>query len=78
MCQASSVRIRWSSSPSTASTAPSAAKTAQSAARPQFTDHYFTGDYPTRLLDKEWRHGQQGLDARQTLNRGNSPVSIGA
>ena len=22
-------------------------------ARPQFTDHYFTGDYPTRLLDKE-------------------------
>jgi amidophosphoribosyltransferase len=21
-------------------------------ARPQFTDHYFTGDYPTRLLDK--------------------------
>lgn len=20
--------------------------------RPQFTDHYFTGDYPTRLLDK--------------------------
>jgi hypothetical protein len=22
-------------------------------ARPQFTDHYFTGDYPTRLLDKD-------------------------
>jgi amidophosphoribosyltransferase len=22
-------------------------------AAPQFTDHYFTGDYPTRLLDKE-------------------------
>jgi amidophosphoribosyltransferase len=21
-------------------------------ARPQFTDHYFTGDYPTRLLDQ--------------------------
>ena len=21
--------------------------------RPQFTDHYFTGDYPTRLLDQE-------------------------
>ncbi len=21
--------------------------------RPQFTDHYFTGDYPTRLLDKD-------------------------
>ena len=23
------------------------------AARPQFTDHYFTGDYPTRLLDQD-------------------------
>jgi len=23
------------------------------AANPQFTDHYFTGEYPTRLLDKE-------------------------
>ena len=22
-------------------------------ARPQFTDHYFTGEYPTRLLDRE-------------------------
>jgi amidophosphoribosyltransferase len=22
-------------------------------ANPQFTDHYFTGDYPTRLLDRE-------------------------
>lgn len=22
-------------------------------ARPQFTDHYFTGDYPTRLVDRE-------------------------
>jgi amidophosphoribosyltransferase len=22
-------------------------------ANPQFTDHYFTGDYPTRLVDKE-------------------------
>jgi amidophosphoribosyltransferase len=22
-------------------------------AQPQFTDHYFTGDYPTRLLDRE-------------------------
>jgi amidophosphoribosyltransferase len=21
--------------------------------KPQFTDHYFTGDYPTRLLDKD-------------------------
>jgi amidophosphoribosyltransferase len=25
---------------------------ARNNARPQFTDHYFTGDYPTRLLDK--------------------------
>ncbi|QCI98211.1 amidophosphoribosyltransferase [Agrobacterium larrymoorei] len=24
----------------------------RNSARPQFTDHYFTGDYPTRLLDK--------------------------
>ena len=24
----------------------------RNAARPQFTDHYFTGEYPTRLLDK--------------------------
>ena len=27
---------------------------------PQFTDHYFTGDYPTRLLDREIA---EGLDA---------------
>ncbi|OLP58563.1 amidophosphoribosyltransferase [Xaviernesmea oryzae] len=26
---------------------------ARNAESPQFTDHYFTGDYPTRLLDKE-------------------------
>ena len=25
----------------------------RNAAKPQFTDHYFTGDYPTRLLDKD-------------------------
>jgi amidophosphoribosyltransferase len=25
----------------------------RNSARPQFTDHYFTGDYPTRLLDKD-------------------------
>jgi amidophosphoribosyltransferase len=24
---------------------------------PQFTDHYFTGDYPTRLLDREMAQG---------------------
>jgi amidophosphoribosyltransferase len=27
-------------------------------AAPQFTDHYFTGDYPTRLLDREIAEGQ--------------------
>ena len=27
-------------------------ETGRNAAAPQFTDHYFTGDYPTRLLDK--------------------------
>ena len=26
---------------------------ARDPANPKFTDHYFTGDYPTRLLDKE-------------------------
>lgn len=26
-------------------------------AEPQFTDHYFTGDYPTRLLDREIAEG---------------------
>ncbi|HUH24797.1 MAG TPA: amidophosphoribosyltransferase, partial [Brevundimonas sp.] len=29
---------------------------------PQFTDHYFTGDYPTRLVDREIEEG--GRDAR--------------
>ena len=28
-------------------------ETGRNAAAPQFTDHYFTGDYPTRLVDKE-------------------------
>ena len=27
-------------------------------AHPQFTDHYFTGDYPTRLLDREIAEGR--------------------
>ena len=27
-------------------------------ANPQFTDHYFTGDYPTRLLDREIAEGR--------------------
>lgn len=30
------------------------------AANPQFTDHYFTGDYPTRLLDREIEEGGRG------------------
>ncbi|MGH7020624.1 MAG: amidophosphoribosyltransferase, partial [Brevundimonas sp.] len=32
------------------------------AEQPQFTDHYFTGDYPTRLVDREIEEG--GRDAR--------------
>src|SRR5436190_9397016 len=28
---------------------------------PQFTDHYFTGDYPTRLLDREIAEGRNDL-----------------
>src|SRR4029078_11506115 len=27
-------------------------------ANPQYTDHYFTGDYPTRLLDREIAEGR--------------------
>src|SRR5688572_18126484 len=30
----------------------------RNAAKPQFTDHYFTGDYPTRLLDREIAEGR--------------------
>jgi amidophosphoribosyltransferase len=33
--------------------------------RPQFTDHYFTGDYPTRLLDREIAEGRNELAERQ-------------
>jgi len=33
-------------------------------ANPQFTDHYFTGDYPTRLLDREIAEGRN-----ETLDR---------
>src|SRR5579859_4058037 len=33
--------------------------------RPQFTDHYFTGDYPTRLLDREIAEGRNDLTERQ-------------
>ncbi|WP_439471228.1 amidophosphoribosyltransferase [Brevundimonas sp.] len=32
---------------------------------PQFTDHYFTGDYPTRLLDREIEEGGREDNTRQ-------------
>ena len=32
---------------------------------PQFTDHYFTGDYPTRLLDREIAEGRNDPVERQ-------------
>ena len=35
------------------------------AAAPQFTDHYFTGDYPTRLLDREIEKNGAELTTRQ-------------
>jgi amidophosphoribosyltransferase len=34
-------------------------------ANPQFTDHYFTGDYPTRLLDREIAEGRNDIAERQ-------------
>ena len=34
-------------------------------ARPQFTDHYFTGDYPTRLTDRELAEGRNEPVQRQ-------------
>ncbi|MDB5452258.1 MAG: amidophosphoribosyltransferase [Caulobacteraceae bacterium] len=34
-------------------------------ANPQFTDHYFTGDYPTRLLDREIAEGRNDAAERQ-------------
>ena len=33
--------------------------------KPQFTDHYFTGEYPTRLLDREITEGRNQLVERQ-------------
>ncbi len=33
--------------------------------QPQFTDHYFTGDYPTRLLDREIEAGGEEIVQRQ-------------
>jgi amidophosphoribosyltransferase len=38
---------------------------ARDAANPQFTDHYFTGDYPTRLLDREIAQGRNEAVERQ-------------
>ncbi|HEX4183798.1 MAG TPA: amidophosphoribosyltransferase [Caulobacteraceae bacterium] len=32
---------------------------------PQFTDHYFTGDYPTRLLDRQIAEGRNDVLERQ-------------
>jgi len=32
---------------------------------PQLTDHYFTGDYPTRLLDREIAEGRNEVTERQ-------------
>src|SRR3954465_3994349 len=34
-------------------------------ANPQYTDHYFTGDYPTRLLDREIAEGRNEAVERQ-------------
>lgn len=34
-------------------------------AAPQFTDHYFTGEYPTRLLDREIEDGGRDAGGRQ-------------
>ena len=34
---------------------------------PQFTDHYFTGDYPTRLLDREIAEGRNESRAPAVL-----------
>ena len=38
---------------------------ARDPAQPQFTDHYFTGDYPTRLLDRELAEGRNEMVERQ-------------
>ncbi|MDQ0464032.1 amidophosphoribosyltransferase [Caulobacter ginsengisoli] len=35
---------------------------------PQFTDHYFTGDYPTRLLDREIAEGRDDDDGGRQLS----------
>ena len=38
---------------------------ARDPANPQFTDHYFPGDYPTRLLDREIAEGRNEAQERQ-------------
>ena len=38
---------------------------ARDPAHPQFTDHYFTGDYPTRLFDREMVEGRREMAERQ-------------
>ena len=38
---------------------------ARDQANPQFTDHYFTGDHPTRLLDREIEEGGRDVRGRQ-------------
>ena len=53
-CAGSSARIRCSSCRSTAFTTRWAASPRNNVA-PQFTDHYFTGDYPTSLTDLNGR-----------------------
>ena len=40
-------------------------ETGRNNAAPQFTDHYFTGDYPTRLLDREIEEGGREFGAKQ-------------
>ena len=40
-------------------------ETGRNAETPQFTDHYFTGDYPTRLLDREIAEGLNANTSRQ-------------
>ena len=40
-------------------------ETGRNDAAPQFTDHYFTGDYPTRLVDREIAEGGRDAVSRQ-------------
>ena len=40
-------------------------ETGRNDAAPQFTDHYFTGDYPTRLVDREIEEGGRDAVSRQ-------------